>query len=131
MKTARATAFRRGWVGCPECGLYIQWAHDPDGAIANWNRRAGTWTDARTSPKEPERYLVMLKTEGDIGFYHNEWRARILRFTDAGWRLPRHFPEEIHKALTQTVTHWMPLPEPPKDASASYDLLREEGGVDA
>ena len=31
-----------GWVGCPECGLYIQWNRDPDGAIAKWNRRAGT-----------------------------------------------------------------------------------------
>lgn len=32
--------YRRGWVGCPACGLYIQWAHDPEGAIAKWNRRA-------------------------------------------------------------------------------------------
>lgn len=31
--------YRRGWVGCPECGLYIQWTHDPAGAIEKWNRR--------------------------------------------------------------------------------------------
>lgn len=30
----------RGWVGCPACSLYIQWAHDPADAIAKWNRRA-------------------------------------------------------------------------------------------
>lgn len=30
-----------GWVGCPACGCYIQWAHDPAGAVAKWNRRAG------------------------------------------------------------------------------------------
>lgn len=41
-KTARSTAFLRGWVGCPTCGLYIQWAHDPASAIEKWNRRAGT-----------------------------------------------------------------------------------------
>ena len=33
--------YRRGWVGCPECGLYIQWTHDLLGAVLKWNRRAG------------------------------------------------------------------------------------------
>ena len=39
------SGFMRGWVGCPECGLYIQWTHDPEGAVAKWNRRAsnGRW----------------------------------------------------------------------------------------
>lgn len=32
--------FMHGWVGCPACGLYIQWTHDPAEAIAKWNRRA-------------------------------------------------------------------------------------------
>lgn len=32
--------FMRGWVGCPACSLYIQWAQDPADAIAKWNRRA-------------------------------------------------------------------------------------------
>lgn len=32
-------SFRRGWVGCPECGLYIQWTHDPMGAVKKWNKR--------------------------------------------------------------------------------------------
>ena len=31
--------FRHGWVGCPKCGCYINWSHDPDGAIAKWNKR--------------------------------------------------------------------------------------------
>lgn len=33
-------SFLRGWVGCPACSLYIQWARDPEGAVAKWNRRA-------------------------------------------------------------------------------------------
>lgn len=32
--------FRQGWVGCPACGLYIQWKVSPAGAVAKWNRRA-------------------------------------------------------------------------------------------
>lgn len=39
-KTTRRGSFRQGWVGCPDCGLFIQWAHDPGGAIRKWNRRA-------------------------------------------------------------------------------------------
>lgn len=33
--------FRHGWVGCAPCGCYINWSHDPDGAIKKWNRRKG------------------------------------------------------------------------------------------
>ena len=25
--------FRRGWVGCPACSLYINWQIDPAGAV--------------------------------------------------------------------------------------------------
>lgn len=31
---------RQGWVGCPDCHLYINWKIDPAGAIAKWNKRA-------------------------------------------------------------------------------------------
>lgn len=42
LKSVKAyVGFMRGWVGCPACGLYIHWAHDPRGAIEKWNRRAG------------------------------------------------------------------------------------------
>lgn len=30
---------RQGWVGCPACGLYIQWKISPAGAVKKWNRR--------------------------------------------------------------------------------------------
>lgn len=40
LKSVKAyVGFMRGWVGCPACGLYIHWAHDPEGSIAKWNRR--------------------------------------------------------------------------------------------
>lgn len=31
---------RHGWVGCPECRLYINWNISPGGAVQKWNRRA-------------------------------------------------------------------------------------------
>ena len=36
------TKIRQGWVGCPACGLYIQWKISPDGAVKKWNRRTET-----------------------------------------------------------------------------------------
>ena len=35
-----STPYRHGWVGCPVCGIYKQWNHDPADAIAKWNMRA-------------------------------------------------------------------------------------------
>lgn len=32
--------YTHGWVGCPSCGCYIQWNHDPHGAVQKWNKRA-------------------------------------------------------------------------------------------
>ena len=39
--TSGGKSFMRGWVGCPKCGAYMQWTHDPSGAIRKWNQRAG------------------------------------------------------------------------------------------
>lgn len=71
----------------------------------------GEWISVKDRlPEERGRYLVMLKTDGRIGFEVHEHLMRILYFGSEGWRLPRHYPEWIHEALKQEVTHWMPLP---------------------
>lgn len=33
--------FMHGWVGCPGCGVYKNWNHDPEDAIRTMNKRAG------------------------------------------------------------------------------------------
>ena len=55
LKSVKAyVGFMRGWVGCPACGLYIHWAHDPEGAIRKWNRReTGTKERIATEPAAP------------------------------------------------------------------------------
>ena len=71
----------------------------------------GEWINANDrSPEKRGRYLVMLKTDGNIGFEVHEHLIRIMYFGNEGWRLPRHYPEWIHEAIKQEVTHWMPLP---------------------
>ena len=37
--------FRHGWIGCPACGLYMQWKNDPAAAVARWNTRKGGRTE--------------------------------------------------------------------------------------
>lgn len=39
VKSFNGHQVRQGWVGCPECGLYIQWKVNPAAAIKKWNRR--------------------------------------------------------------------------------------------
>lgn len=33
--------YMHGWVGCPKCGVYKNWNHDPEDAIRTMNKRAG------------------------------------------------------------------------------------------
>lgn len=33
------SGYRRGWVGCSRCGVYMQWSHAPGGAVKKWNTR--------------------------------------------------------------------------------------------
>ena len=84
--------------------------------IRKVNHNMGEWINAKTRlPKERGRYLVMLKTDGNIGYEVHDHFIKILYFGNGGWRFPRFFPEWIHNTLKQEVTHWMTLPDKPKD----------------
>ena len=37
-------------------------------------------------------------------------------FVDDGFRMPTHIPDWINEEINEEVTHWMPLPEPPKES---------------
>ena len=34
-----SSGYRRGWVGCKRCSVYMQWTHSPGGAVRKWNMR--------------------------------------------------------------------------------------------
>lgn len=75
------------------------------------------WIDViDRQPKHNGRYLVVLKTEGNIGFDVDKTEIRIMRFDRVnGWRFPVHFPNEINERLIQKVLYWQQLPDLPKE----------------
>ena len=67
-------------------------------------------------PKENGRYLVRYKRDvnfGDEETVHED-EIRIMRFfVDDGWRYPIICNDHV-RLVNEEVTHWMPLPAPPK-----------------
>ena len=62
-------------------------------------------------PDETGRYLAVKKRIAPDDFGGNRTDIVIIRFfVDDGFRMPIHIPDWIN----EEVTHWMPLPEPPK-----------------
>lgn len=67
-------------------------------------------------PKENGRYLVRYKRDVNLGDEEtvHEDEIRIMRFfVDDGWRYPIICNDHV-RLVNEEVTHWMPLPEPPK-----------------
>ena len=66
-------------------------------------------------PDETGRYLAVKKRIAPDEFGGNRTDIVILRFfVDDGFRMPTHIPDWINEEINEEVTHWMPLPQPPK-----------------
>ena len=66
-------------------------------------------------PDETGRYLAVKKRIAPDELGGNRTDIVILRFfVDKGFRMPTHIPDWINEEINEEVTHWMPLPHPPK-----------------
>ena len=66
-------------------------------------------------PDKTGRYLVLKNRIAPDCLGGNRTDIVILRFfVDKGFRIPTHIPDWINEEINEEVTHWMPLPEPPK-----------------
>ena len=66
-------------------------------------------------PEETGRYLTVKKRIAPDDFGGNRTDIVILRFlVGDGFRMPTHIPDWINEEINEEVTHWMPLPNPPK-----------------
>ena len=67
-------------------------------------------------PEETGKYLTVKKRIAPDDFGGNRTDIAIIRFfVDDGFRMPIHIPDWINKKINEEVTHWMPLPHPPKE----------------
>ena len=67
-------------------------------------------------PEETGKYLTVKKRLAPDDFGGNRTDIAIIRFfVDDGFRMPIHIPDWINKKINEEVTHWMPLPHPPKE----------------
>jgi len=96
-------------AGCnnPKCGLYgglCSWHRKREDAVASWNRRAGGWIP--TTERLPEA------ADGN-------YAGLILVFWD-GWKMSTVTVQRMLQLQAEdgwNITHWMPLPAPPKEAA--------------
>ena len=66
-------------------------------------------------PEKTGRYLVLKNRIAPDCLGGNRTDIVILRFfVDKGFRIPTHIPDWINEEINEEVTHWMPLPQPPK-----------------
>ena len=66
-------------------------------------------------PDKTGRYLVLKNRIAPDCLGGNRTDIVILRFfVDKGFRMPTHIPDWINEEINDEVTHWMPLPDPPK-----------------
>ena len=66
-------------------------------------------------PDETGRYLAVKKRVAPDELGGNRTDIVILRFfVDNGFRMPTHIPDWINEEINDEVTHWMPIPQPPK-----------------
>ena len=84
-------------------------------AMRDDERKRHRWVPVTEQlPTERGYYLAVIKRIAPDELGGNNTRVKIMRWMGEDWRYPLHIPKWINEAITETVTHWMPLPELPK-----------------
>jgi len=128
LRCCRLTSAR----GCAECPFSLNSNEKcanllPDAADAIEELLAAVlkWISVEDEPpKENGRYLVRYKRDVNLGDEEtvHEDEIRIMRFfVDDGWRYPIICNDHV-RLVNEEVTHWMPLPAPPKEVLPNGDV---------
>lgn len=81
----------------------VDWNEIKQSAIDAWNTRADGWISVEEMlPKESGRYWCYIEYQSDLGKQFYQWNCS---FNNGLFNTDENF---------HTVTHWMPLPAPPK-----------------
>ena len=105
------------WVHCIGCfnqtRRYVSTIDsDPeDKAIAAWNNRSDGWIPcSERLPEYTDTYNVFCNVGSPFGGFTSvrSYRFERIRGNEPKWCIPNMYEEVV------TVTHWQPLPQPPK-----------------
>lgn len=94
--------------------------HTPYEIVSNLPAAGPKWISVKERlPEESGRYLVRYKRCIDIDGGLFDDRIMIMRFwKNCAWQYPIICNDDVRQCVTmETVTHWMPLPEPPEENS--------------
>lgn len=97
----------------PETGSFTEYLAD---CLINNGVTVQEWISVNDRlPDETGRYLAVKKRIAPDELGGSRTDIVILRFfVDDGFRMPTHIPDWINEEINEEVTHWMPLPQPPK-----------------
>lgn len=59
-------------------------------------------------------YLAVKKELLRMSWVEAEQILQFFVFVDDGFRMPTNIPDWINEEINEEVTHWMPMPQPPK-----------------
>lgn len=80
------------------------------------------WISSKSKlPKDAGPYLVYYHELGNGDFLpkYDDYRIRVMRFMNNGkWRFPVCTDKRCEADTGREVTYWMPLPEPPEEATS-------------
>lgn len=96
-------------VVCEECGASTRECETEQEAVSAWNRREGGWISAdERLPEKSGEYVCLTRIKTrlvlDYSAKHKKFNAR------------DSLSEQLADSYSINVTHWQPLPEPPKGA---------------
>ena len=97
----------------PEAGSFTEYLAD---CLINNCVTVQEWISVTERlPDETGRYLAVKKRIAPDKLGGNRTDIVILRFfVDNGFKMPTHIPYWINEEINDEVTHWMPIPQPPK-----------------
>ena len=83
-------------IRCWECRASTKWFRDKKQAIEQWNTRPDSWISVKDRTPKNGDYVLCVSGAGIVQIASYDTSVRVYGF------------------YANSVTHWMPLPEPPK-----------------
>lgn len=91
--------------GTGGCMANISYCSDKQSAVKAWNKRASDWIPcSERMPEDGQRVLICTGMR----------KMFVAAYNASAYMFMQRVHSTLHTWYSEEVTHWMPLPEPPK-----------------